>query len=168
MSGTRSPKRQPHTLPEANRIESFTDTNVITSAIPVQIAADSIPPWKMGGIPDGKDPDNWAAVGALPNCTTAATRTTGSARPAITKPGSARFHGNGIGGGAAAPRRTASMTETAKPDDGRISSSPERMRSISSSSCRIKRLIMPPSNAAQLTAAEVYRARFPAHETIAL
>ena len=55
------------------------------------------------------------------------TRTSTSAQPATTRPGRARFQGNGIGGGAAASRRTASMTETAKPDDGSISSSRERM-----------------------------------------
>src|SRR5208337_4943499 len=163
------PRKKSQPLPEANRIESFTDTNVITSAIPVQIAADSIRPWKTGGIPDGKAMENCAVVAVLPNCTIAtipATRTTASARPPATRPGRARFHGNGIGGGAAASRRTASMTETAKPDDGRISPSPERMRSISSSSGRIELLIMPPPNAAQPAAAEVSRARFPARETI--
>ncbi len=97
---------RPHTSPEANRIESFTDTNVASSAIAVQIAADSIPPWKMAGITVGKDKDveNCAPADVLPNCTMAtipATRTTASARPPATRPGRARFHGNGIGGGAA-------------------------------------------------------------------
>ncbi|HMD15529.1 MAG TPA: hypothetical protein VKH18_02595, partial [Terriglobales bacterium] len=106
------------------RIESFTDTNASSSAIATQIAADPIPPCKIGGVADGRNEDkdkdqdveNRAVVDALPNCAMAtipATRTRVTARPATTKPGKARFQGNGMGGGAAASRRTASMTETA-------------------------------------------------------
>src|SRR6267143_4652012 len=140
-----------HILPEATRIESFTDTNATSSASTVQIAADPMPSWKIGGGRDGMDMESCGVV-VLPNCAMAATpliRISTSAKPATTRPGRARFHGNGIGGGAAASRRTASMTEMANPDDGRISSSRERMELISASSCSLKRLIMPPSDTAQ-------------------
>jgi len=40
------------------------------------------------------------------------------AGPAAHSPGRARFHGNGIGGGADISRRTASMTDVTKPGDG--------------------------------------------------
>src|SRR6266446_5933396 len=155
-------------LPEAARIESFTDTNATSNASTVQIAADPMPPWNIGGGTGGMDIESCGVV-ALPNCamvTSPPTRISASAKPATSRPGRARFHGNGIGGGAAASRRTASMTETAKPDDGSISSSWERMELISASSCSVKRLIKPPSGAAQPTAAEVYCVRFPGRETI--
>src|SRR5208282_4999835 len=118
---------------------------------------------------DGKDMEKCALVDALINCamaTTTVTKTSASTNPPTTRPGRARFQGNGIGGGAAASYRTASMTETAKPDDGRISSSRERMRSMSPSSSPVKRLIKPPSGAAEPTVAEVYCAKSPARETI--
>src|SRR5712692_3380089 len=97
-----TPKSPP--LPEARRIESFTDTNVISSASMVQIAADFMPPLKIGGIADGTDMESCGVV-ALPNCAMAAImliRISTSAKPATTRPGRARFHGNGIGDGAVA------------------------------------------------------------------
>src|ERR1700682_210611 len=162
------PALQVHILPEESRIESFTDTNATSNASTVQIAADPMPPWKIGGGTGGMDMESCGVV-ALPNCATAAitlTRISTSAKPATTRPGSARFQGNGIGGGAAASRRTASMTETGKPHDGSISSSRERMELISASSCSVKRLIMPPSDAAEPIVAEVCCAGFRARETV--
>ena len=110
-------------------MESFTDTNVTSSASTVQLAALSRfrcnPNPKMGVSTDGKDIERCAVADALIDCTMATTtvmKTSASTNPPTTRPGRARFQGNGIGGGAAAWRRTASMTETAKPDDGRISS----------------------------------------------
>src|SRR4029077_19855992 len=44
-----------HILPEATRIESFTDTNATSNASMVQIAADPRPPWKIGGGTGGMD-----------------------------------------------------------------------------------------------------------------
>src|SRR6266446_10839545 len=96
-------------LPEAARIESFTDTNATSNASTVQIAADPMPPWNIGGGTGGMDMESCGVV-ALPNCamaTSPPTRISSSAKPATTRPGRARFHGNGIGGGAAASRRTA-------------------------------------------------------------
>src|SRR5258708_18421859 len=89
-----------------------------------------------------------------------------SPKPATTRPGRARLHENGIGGGAGASHRTASMTQTVKPDDGSISSLRERMELISASSCSVKRLIKPPSGAAQPTVAEVCCAGFRAREIV--
>src|SRR6202795_2223671 len=166
--GARPFTTKSHILPEARRMESFTDTNVTSSASTVQTAADSMPPLKMGGISGGAGVES-CGIAPLPSraiATTPPPRTPASTSPPTTRPGKARFHGNGIGGGAAASRRTASMTETAKPDDGRISSSRERMELISASSCSVKRLIKPPSGAAQPTAAEVYCVRFPGRETV--
>src|ERR1035441_9852063 len=87
-------------------------------------------------------------------------------------PGKARFHGNGMGGGAEASRRTASMTEEVKPDDGRTSSWAPRMRSISGSfivppSRVVTSDIRPPSSVAQPGTAEAWCAEFPVRETSA-
>ncbi len=130
--------RKLYALPEASRIESFTETSASSTASTVQIAAASTPPLNMGGNADGKGMEKCAVVASFPDCTRAkmpATKTSPNTKPPTTRPAIALFQGNGIGGGAAASRRTASMTETAKPDDGSISSSCERMRFISSSSC---------------------------------
>src|SRR5262249_39673177 len=54
-------------------------------------------------------------------CVKAAITIATTTRPAATIPGSAYFQRNGIGGGVAASRRTASMTRLTKPDDGTIS-----------------------------------------------
>lgn len=51
------------------------------------------------------------------------TNTKTTAAPANISIGSARFHGNGIGAGTAASRRTASMTDAQKPEDGTSASS---------------------------------------------
>jgi hypothetical protein len=48
-------RRKSHILPEATRIESLTDTNATSNASTVQIAADPMPPWKIGGGTDGMD-----------------------------------------------------------------------------------------------------------------
>src|ERR1700722_5723718 len=95
-----------------------------------------------------------------------AMKTDTSARPAAHSPGRARFHGNGIGGGAAALRRTASMTDVTKPDDGTISCSVDRIRS------RSPCLISPPSPlmafslAALKIAVTIYYVAFHAHEIV--
>jgi len=54
---------------------------------------------------------------------TAPTATHPNPPAAATIPGSARFQGKGIGGGAAASSRTRSITEARKPDEGANSSS---------------------------------------------
>ncbi len=62
---------------------------------------------------------------------TAAITTDTSIMPASSKTGRARFHGNGMGGGADASLRTASITEVVKPEEGWISSRFDSMRSNS-------------------------------------
>src|ERR1700690_1790790 len=121
---------------------------------------------------DGMDVENCGEIDVVANRALAATpamRINISAQAAANKPGRARFHGNGIGGGATASRRTASMTEAANPEEGRISSSRKRMRSISfslcpTSLCPITGFIKPPSTAARPGAAEVCPAAVPARE----
>src|SRR5580658_445582 len=116
-------------------MESFVDMNATSSASTLQPAAlprsrcNPCNP-RMGANNDGKDAENCADADDLITCATAATsvtKTITSTNPPATMTGRARFQGNGIGGGAAASRRTASMTEAVKPDDGRISSLREKM-----------------------------------------
>jgi hypothetical protein len=49
----------------------------------------------------------------------------------------ARFHGKGIGGGSDISRSMASITEETKPDEGAISTSPEIILWIASSSVMV-------------------------------
>src|ERR1035438_10024175 len=128
----------------------------------------------MDCIADGMGVENRGAIDVVANralATTPAMRINISAQAAANKPGRARFHGNGMGAGATASRRTASMTEAANPEEGRISSSRERTRSISfslcpTSLCPITGFIKPPSSAARPGAAAVCPAAVPAREII--
>src|ERR1035438_6005245 len=129
-------------LPAARRMESLTETNAMIRASAVQPTVELAVPCQLSqGIEEGTVaplneilPRAACRSAAIPT-TTAST----SAKVATTMPGKARFHGNGMGGGAEASRCTASMTEEVKPDDGRTSSWAPRMRSISGS------FIVPPS-----------------------
>src|SRR5277367_2096503 len=166
------PAPPPYALPKARPIETFTDTNAVTNASTIQVAADSIPPCNNDG-PNNDGPkdalgeaESARGTDNVPACAVTSTTTIAtSTAPATTKPGKTRFQGNGIGGGATASRRTASITETTKPEEGRISFSRKSMRSISSSP--LAPFITPPSNAAQPATAEVCRAKSPVPETTA-
>src|SRR6516165_10653418 len=75
-------------------------------------------------------------------------------------PGRTRFHGNGMGGGVAASRRTASITLVTKPDEGTTSSSPESIRS------RLSCIIIPPPCSVSPKGAELCGAGFPSRGTV--
>src|SRR5271170_3302203 len=84
--------RRSHTLTAARRMESFTDIHATSKDSAVQIAADSIPPPKMGGI-EPAVPGICGSV-AWPDCVEAinpTTKTSTSAQQAAARPGIARF-----------------------------------------------------------------------------
>jgi hypothetical protein len=113
-------------LPEARRTESFTEPKLRTSANTIQLAPVALQAstTKLNAIVNFAG----AGTGALPpeNSLTPTTAIHASASAAENSPGTARFHGNAIGGGAAASRRTASITETTNPDEGTIFALPTK------------------------------------------
>src|SRR6267154_6437722 len=103
-------------------IESFTETKAKISPKTIQLAPMAFQPSRIAANPSGH-----IEAGARPefspeNAVMAMMTTDKSAMPQAHKPGSARFHGNGIGG-AVASRQTTSITEATNPDDGTISAS---------------------------------------------
>src|SRR5580698_549361 len=64
------------------------------------------------------------AAGVERRRTTAATRRTMAMAPEARRPGRARFQGKASGAGAEASRATAVITDSAKPEDGRMLSLP--------------------------------------------
>src|ERR1700678_494020 len=111
-------------------MESFTEIKATSNADTIHFVADSMPPLRPSCPSDVGMVETCGIVDVFGKYTTTATtaiRARRNTKHPTIMPGRARFHGNGIGGGAAASRRTASMTATAKPDDGSISSSLERI-----------------------------------------
>src|SRR5271166_6978038 len=83
----------PYSVPK-RRIEIFTETNAVSIASAVQIAADSIPALNRDGT-EGTDMEKWVAL-VPPSSAMAlmiATRTSASTATPTTKPGNARRQG---------------------------------------------------------------------------
>src|ERR1700733_12354416 len=102
-------------------MESFTEAKAASKAAAVQ--ATSVPTGPCA-CRVRNDHANVASCGAsasrlgLAMAATPAITTDASTMPASSKTGRARFQGKGMGGGAEASLRTASMTEAAKPEEG--------------------------------------------------
>ena len=111
------PERLPWTV--ARCMESFTEARLRTKARTTQLAPNVL----QRATIEAKAVRHSAGIGGTEGLWTSrrmlARITNASTRPAAKSPGIARFHGKGIGGGAAASRATASMTEAAKPRGGK-------------------------------------------------